>query len=204
MPHVDPAKAALHSQLNSARDAVLWKLADLSEYDMRRPITATGTNLLGLVKHLSGCEMGYFGVVFNRPFSDPPDWLSEPSSDPSRDMWATADETSAEIIALYRRAREHSDETIDGLRLDARGEIPGPPSAGPRSVTLHDVLVHMVAETARHAGHADILRELIDQSVGTGESTRNMPEVPEEYWPKLVERIEQHAREADARAKPSG
>lgn len=61
-------KADLHRCLREAREALVWKLDGLSEYDMRRPLTFHGTNLLGLVKHLSGCEIGYFGWVFDRSF----------------------------------------------------------------------------------------------------------------------------------------
>ena len=64
------AKAELRRYLQDGRDAIVWKLEGLSEYDRRRPLTPTGTNLLGLVKHLAGVEAEYFGVVFNRPFGE--------------------------------------------------------------------------------------------------------------------------------------
>ena len=67
MAEMDP-KATLVRYLQQARDAMLWKLDGLGEYDIRRPLTPTGTNLLGLVKHLAGVESGYFGATFGRPF----------------------------------------------------------------------------------------------------------------------------------------
>lgn len=107
-------KADLLRYLQDARDALLWKLDGLSEYDIRRPLTPTGTNLLGLVKHTAGVELGYFGDTFGRPFfgkESPPWWYTE-DAEPNADMWATTDESREEIVGLYRRAWEHSNNTI--------------------------------------------------------------------------------------------
>ena len=124
---------------------MLWKLDGLSEYDVRRPMVPTGTNLLGLVKHLASVEFGYFGETFGRPFSERLPWLEE-GAEPNADMWATPDESRAEIIGLYHRAWAHSDATIGALALDAIGQVPWwPPER--REVTLHRILVHMIAET---------------------------------------------------------
>src|SRR4051812_4684780 len=101
MPLSDP-KADLHRYLKAARGSVLWKLEGLSEYDIRRPMVATGTNLLGLVKHLASVESGYFGSVFGRPFPEHLPWADD-SAEPNADMFATADEPSDDIVALYRR-----------------------------------------------------------------------------------------------------
>jgi Protein of unknown function (DUF664) len=68
-------KAQLHLYLRRGREALLWKLDGLSEYDIRRPFTPTGTNLLGLVKHVASGELGYFGDVFGRPFGEKVPWL---------------------------------------------------------------------------------------------------------------------------------
>lgn len=71
----DAAKANLHHYLQHEREAVLAKLEGLSGYDVRRPLTVTGTNLLGLVKHLATWEARYLGEVFGRPFPEPlPRW----------------------------------------------------------------------------------------------------------------------------------
>ena len=98
----DSTKADLHRYLQEGRDAIVWKLADLSEYDVRRPLTPTGTNLLGLVKHLAGVEAEYFGLVFDRPFGEDLRWLS-PDAQPNEDMWAQPDESRDAIVGLYRR-----------------------------------------------------------------------------------------------------
>ena len=198
MTQTDP-KADLHRYLQAARDAMLWKLDGLSEFDIRRPLTPTGTNLLGLVKHLAGCEIGYFGLVFGRPFDQPPAWLS-PSGEPTvdewtADMWATADESRDEIVGLYRRAWAHSDATINALTLDPIGQVPHWP-ADRREVTLHRILIHMIAETHRHAGHADIVREMIDGSVGLLRESDNMSSDDPDWWREYRDQVEQAAKAA--------
>ena len=157
----DGIKDELHRKLRLAREGVLSKLVGLSEYDLRRPMTPTGTNLLGLVKHLAGVEYGYLGESFDRPPPEPLPWVEDGTIWEGADMWATPDEPSADIIALYRRACEHSDRTIEALDLTTPGTVAHwPPER--RDTTLGVLLIRMVAETAQHAGHADIVRELID------------------------------------------
>jgi hypothetical protein len=81
------AKEHLHGHLRSVREALVWKLDGLGEYDFRRPLTSTGTNLLGLVKHLAVWESRYFGEVFARPFPEPlPRWDDEAANDAA--FWA--------------------------------------------------------------------------------------------------------------------
>jgi len=117
------AKDDLRHYLQLARDALLWKLDGLSEYDVRTPLTPTGTNLLGLVKHVASVELGYFGETFDRPSNIPLPWY-EPDAEPNADMWATPDESRAEIIGFYHEPGPHSDATIDVLALDAIGHVP--------------------------------------------------------------------------------
>lgn len=192
----DGPKAQLHRYLQMARDALLWKLAGLSEYDIRRPLVPTGTNLLGLVKHVASVEAGYFGETFGRPFPEPLPWYAE-DAEPNADMWARADETRSQIVGLYHRVWEHSDATINELGLDAVGTVPWwPPER--REVTLHQVLVHMIAETNRHAGHADIVRELIDGTVGLRQDNDNMAPVDQQWWADYRDRVERAARQAAA------
>ena len=193
-------KANLHRYLQQARAAMTWKLTGLSEYDVRRPLTPTGTNLLGLVKHLTGCEIGYFGYVFDRPIADPPTWLSN-TAEPNVDMWATADESSSQILEQYRRACAHSDATIQVLNLAAPGNVPSWPEHQ-RHVTLHQILVHMVAETTRHAGHADIVRELIDGTTGLFADSAATPAADKTWWAQHRDRVEQAAQTARPDGQP--
>jgi hypothetical protein len=187
------AKAELHDYLQGAREVLLWKLDGLSEYDIRRPFTPTGTNLLGLVKHSAAAELRYFGVVFGRPHGLPLPWLGD-DADPNADMWATPDESRAEIIVLYQRAWQLSDETIAALALDAPGRVPWWGDGG--AMTLHHAIVHVTAETQRHAGHADIIRELIDGSAGLLKEAGNLPPGDEAWWRAYRAQLEEAARAA--------
>jgi len=173
---------------------MLWKLDGLSEYDVRRPLVPTGTNLLGLIKHVARVEHGYFGDTFGRPSDEPLPWL-DADAEPNADMWATADESREQIVGLYRRVWAHSDATIDALALDAIGHVPWWPQER-SEVTLHRVLVHMIAETNRHAGPADIVRELIDGAVGLRADNDNMPPVDRTWWESYRSRLERVARES--------
>jgi uncharacterized damage-inducible protein DinB len=193
MTRTDP-KADLHDHLRAGREALLWKLDGLSEYDARRPLTPTGTNLLGLVKHVASVELGYFGDTFGRPSGEPLPWL-ENDAEPNADMWATPGESRVQIVGLYRRAQAHSDATIAELALDAAGQVPWWP-AERREVTLHQILVHMIAETNRHAGHADIVRELIDGAAGLREGHDNLAPGDRAWWNSYRNQVEHAAREA--------
>ncbi|TYR63867.1 DinB family protein [Streptomyces parvus] len=187
-------KADLQRYLQSARDALLWKLEGLSEYDVRRPLTPTGTNILGLVKHAAGVELGYFGDTFGRPFGEVVPAF-EDDAEANQDMWATADESRADILALHRRVTEHADATITELPLDAVGRVPWWPDDRSR-VTLHQILVHVISDLQRHAGHADIVRELVDGAVGLRSGNENMPSGDRAWWEGYRQRLEQAARDA--------
>jgi uncharacterized damage-inducible protein DinB len=187
-------KDDLHNYLRSAREALLWKLDGLSEYDVRRPMTRTGTNLLGLVKHVASVEAGYLGDTFGRPFPEPLPWLDQ-DAEPNADMYAAADETRDQIIGLYRRVWAHSDATVEALPLDAPGSVPWWGDAN--AVTLHRILLHMVAETDRHGGQADIVRENIDGAVGLRADNDNMAPGDNAWWTEYHDRLERIAREAD-------
>ncbi|WP_407547714.1 DinB family protein [Streptomyces sp. Pv4-95] len=190
----DP-KADLHFSLQSARDALLWKLDGLSEYDIRRPATPSGTNLLGLVKHAAGVELGYLGDTFGRPSGEPLPWL-EDGAEPNADMWATAGETREFVVELYHRAWAHADATIDALALDTVGKVLWWPS-GRDEVTLHHAVVRVIADTHRHAGHADILRELMDGAVGMNKANDSMAPGDSAWWEGYRSRLELAAQEAD-------
>ena len=188
-------KADLRRYLQDSREALLWKLDGLSEYDVRRPLVPTGTNLLGLVKHVTGVEMGYFGDTFGRPC---PDQLPFDESDPNSDMFAFPSESREFLAGLYRKAWAHSDATIEALPLDAVGRVPWWP-AEHSEVTLHHVLVRVATETARHAGHADIVRELIDGAAGLTADRPNLPTSDRAEWQAHYDRVERAAQEAGDR-----
>jgi len=180
-------KAVLARYLRQGREALLWKADGLSDYDVRRPLTPTGTNLLGLVKHVATCAAEYFGLVFDRPF---PGELPPVDADPLADLWCPAHESRDDVLAFWDAAWVHADATIEALPLDATGSVPW--WRDPNDVTLHRILVHMAVEVARHAGHADILREGVDGFAGLREGIDNLPDGTD--WPVHVDRVERAAR----------
>ena len=161
------AKEYLEGDLRQVRETMVGKLEGLAEYDARRPLTATGTNLLGLIKHLTITEAWYFGEVFGRLFPEHLPWW-DADAERFADMWATEHEPRLEIVDRYRRVWQHSDATIAALDIDAPGYVPWWPRP---HVKLFNVLVHVLTETSRHAGHADILREQLDGTVGVQAGT---------------------------------
>jgi uncharacterized damage-inducible protein DinB len=189
-------KDDLRRYLQAGRDALLWKLEGLSEYDARRPLVPTGTNLLGLVKHVVAVEAGYLGATFGRPFPEPIPWGAE-EAEPNADMWATPEESREGIVDLYRRVWTHSDATIEALDLEAEGRVPWwPPEHA--TVTLHRVLIHMIAENQRHAGHADIVRELIDGAAGLRKGNDNLAPGDPAWWQDHRRRVQEAAEQAAA------
>lgn len=195
-PMIDEfAKEYLHEDLRKIREAMLGKLDGLSEYDSRRPLTATGTNLLGLIKHLSTWEARYLGEVFDRPFPEAlPRW--DDAARWTDDLWVTEDETRDEIIDRFGRVWDHSDATIRTLDIDAPGHVPWWPRP---NVKLFNILVHLLAETNRHAGHADILRERLDGRTGFGADDTHLLSGDQAFWDDRCAKIDQAAKSAASR-----
>jgi hypothetical protein len=180
--------ADLRRYLQQARDSVLASMEGLSEYDIRRPMTPSATNLLGLVKHLAGIELQYLGDAVGRPSPVRLPWVEDESIWDSADMWATAEQTRQELVDLYRAAWKHSDESIAQLPLDAPATVAWWPEDR-RTTTFGSLLVRVVAETAQHAGHTDIVREMID-----GRGGRDRDDVGDAaWWDRHVERVRQAA-----------
>jgi len=156
VPFTGGEKESLHASLDRHRDAVLWKLEGLDDEQVRRVMTPSGTNLLGLVKHLGSVEYGWFCSTFGREVE--PLWFDPFAGE---DMSAGQGETTAQIVEFYGRARAAADRTIAELSLDDLGT-----SWNGNKVSLRWVLIHMLEDTVRHAGHMDIMRELIDGRTG--------------------------------------
>lgn len=185
----------LHRYLQEGRDRVLSALDGLPEYDMRRPMTPTGTNLLGIVKHLTGVELAYLGDSAGRPSPVSLPWVDDGSTWDGADMWATAGQSSGYLTGLYRAAWQHSDESIRSLDLDAPARVAWWPEER-QHTTFGSLLVRVVAETAQHAGHCDIVRESIDGRAGSGAD-----ELGEDAWARYVATIQaaaDHFRTGDA------
>ena len=183
------AKGCLHEDLRWVRQSLLQRLDGLSEYEIRRPMTTTGTNLLGLIKHLAMTEAVYFGETFDRagpwphPRYDDPDFRNRDS------LWVTETESRADVIDAYQRAWAHADATIDALPIDAVGFVPWWPQP---TVNLFNVMIHVLTETNRHAGHADILREQLEEANGSAGKEQGAD------WDSHRARIELAARRAAA------
>jgi hypothetical protein len=187
-PTGDGLVVDLRRYLRESRESVVSALDGLSEYDIRRPVMPSGTNLLGLVKHLAGIELGYLGDSVGRPAPVRLPWVEDGSIWDSADMWATESETRDELVSLYRTAWRHSEESIEQLGLGAPARVEWWPEER-RATTLGSLLIRVVAETAQHAGHADILRELID-----GRAGKDRQDVGDDvWWSRHVERVRQAA-----------
>lgn len=187
----DRAKAELHDYLRGAREVLAWKLEGLDEYDVRRPLTPSGTSLLGLVAHNTATHRSYLVDVFGR---SPDDGAAAPATggEPGGEFWVNPDDTRRDVLDRYQETCELADRTMAALPLDATGHVWW---WGDEPVTLHHVVVHVVAETQRHAGHADILRELLDGAVGL------LPAAPGLRLPDETARRSYHDRVAEAAAR---
>ena len=178
--HLLDTKTALQHYLQGARDPILWKLEGLGERDLRLPRTPTGTNLLGIVRHVANVEIDYFGPTFGQewPHPDHPLRVGDEAADadPQADWWVPADIPATEVVDFYREVWAFSDATIADLPLDARGAVRWWPEDH-RDVSLARIIVHVISDTTRHAGHADILRETIDGAAGLGVSSTNLPDL---------------------------
>ncbi|MDL4818923.1 DinB family protein [Actinomadura opuntiae] len=161
VPFLGEEKESLKASLDRHRDVVPWKLDGLDDEQVRRAMTPSGTTLLGLTKHLAAMEYSWFCETFG--YETEP--LPLDDDDPEKDLRIEAGETTEGILAFYERARAAADRVIGELDLDATGT-----SWSGRTVSLRWVLIHMIEETARHAGHLDVVRELIDG--GTGDHVR--------------------------------
>jgi uncharacterized damage-inducible protein DinB len=188
MADLGDAKAALHHYLQATREDLIWKLDGLSEREARLPRTATGNNLLGILKHCLNVEAGYFGPTFGREFPTPEELVPMHAfeEDPQADWYAREDETKDGLIDLYRRVGAFADQTIEQLPLDAPGRVPWW-RPGRQDVTLQRIIIHVTCDLARHAGHADIMREQLDTAIGLRRENTN---IPQDYdWPTYVTKL---------------
>ncbi len=171
--------------LQRERDNLIGTLDGLSEYDVRRPMTPSGSNLLGIVKHVASVESGYLGGCVGRPFPETLPWDNDEAYEEGADMWATADESREWVLDLYRRTSAHGDESVRTLGLDAPATVPWWPEER-RETTLGYLVVHLLAETAHHAGHGDIIREAIDGRGGNDHEELG----GDEWWNAYVAKIQ--------------
>jgi hypothetical protein len=184
-----PIRDDVHGYLQECRGQVLTSIDGLSEYELRRPRTPTGTNLLGVVKHLIGIEAGYLGACLDHPFDRPLPWLDDDAAGPNADMWATADESAGYLVGLYRQACDHADTVLSEVGLEASASVPWWPEDS-RLTTAGSLLSRVLKDTAMHAGQLQILRELIDGRAGADRADAG----DDQWWSAHTERLELLAR----------
>lgn len=185
----DFQKRILKTYLRASREALVWKVEDLSEREARWPRVPSGNNLAGLVKHMANIEAGYLGDVVGRPWPTPEELVSWEAveEDPQADFYLTTDETLAGVIDLYRRVWTFTEENIDALPLDTRATVPW---WGDNSdTTLFRLIVHTLEDLSRHTGHADILREEHDGTVGLSQGNSNIPDWEEQEAKAYVHKL---------------
>lgn len=151
-------KEVLEGFLDHYRALLLALCEGLSEEELRRPMVASGTCLLGLVKHLSLVERWWFQEnVGNEPHD-----FEFDAADPDADFRIEDGETAEQIFGMYRASCTKSREVLAGVTLDDL--IQG--SKRSRDYNVRWVVVHMIEETARHVGHLDLIREQLDGATG--------------------------------------
>ena len=161
-PVAGDEKAVLEGMLDHYRALLLEICSGLSDEDLRRPMVPSGTSLLGIVKHLSFVERGWFQEhITNEPMELPFD----PETDPDGDWRIEDHETTEQILDMYRASCEKSREVLAAVTPD---DVVDRLPRRRADYKVRWILAHMLEETARHAGHADILREMIDNRIGWG------------------------------------
>lgn len=180
-------KDRLRSYLDSARQAVLWKADGLDEAKLRRPMVPSGTSLLGVINHLAFVEFGYFSYCLNRPVDNARAVALFKADDDMAEFIVESETSADEVLGFYREAIAASDAAFDELPLDAPAEVPW--WGENRRTDLERLMLHMVFETSRHAGHLDLVRELIDGKIGLRQGNENLPDYSSEQWKAHYERL---------------
>lgn len=188
---MDHSKELLQEYLSDAREAIVYKAQGLNDRLARKPLTPTGTHILGVIHHLAITEYGYFGECLNRTIDDPYIQNLLDIDDPQTDFLPPAQFSAAKIIELYQESTAFADAGIRALPLNAPAEVPW--WIRRRHTTLEHLMVHMIAETSRHAGHLDIVREQLDGFVGLRAAAPNLPDYSAARWAEQYEAIDRLA-----------
>lgn len=183
--------AQLREYLNDAREAILWKCEGLSDAQARTPLTATGTHVMGLLLHLAVTESQYFISCLGREIENPLIRGVIEAEDPQADFLPPPDMTLEDAVETYRKTTVAADAVLDELELDSLAVVPW--WIKHPHTTVERLLVHMIAESHRHAGHLDIVREQLDGFVGLRPSAPNIPDLTTGQWEEQHLRIKELA-----------
>ncbi|MGP9034290.1 DinB family protein [Glutamicibacter mysorens] len=188
---MDSTKDRLCGYLNEARENAIFKAEGLAEQLARTPLTPTGTHILGVLHHLVINEYEYFGTCLRREANDA--YVREFISphDPDADFLPPADMDGQQLIGLYRKAIAFADEGIAALALDSTVHVPWWGPAG--HTTLDHLLIHALAETSRHAGQLDIIREQLDGRAGWTATLDLLPGYTTAQWAEHRQKLQQLA-----------
>jgi hypothetical protein len=162
-PRQSGERETLEAFLDYYRGTIEWKVSGMSDEDLRRVVVPSGWSPLGMVKHLGYVERNWFHDKLAGEPQIPGPWTDE---DPDADFRVEPDETTQEILAFYRSECDRSRSIAAGHSLDdlaAEWPADRPPERRPN---LRWIYVHLIEETARHAGHLDVAREQIDGATG--------------------------------------
>lgn len=147
----------LHNMMKGNRDAVLWKLEGISDEQARRRIVSSETTLLGLVRHLQYVDRWWVRIVIAGE-DIPVPWSKE---DPDADWHVSEDDTIDAVVADYRQELA----LVEAI-VDAQDDLSRTIELRSNTYSVRWILMHLIEEIARHAGHADIIRETIDGETG--------------------------------------
>ncbi|MBD1539332.1 DinB family protein [Arthrobacter sp. S13_S34] len=181
MPAYEDARGAqLREYLNDAREAILWKCEGLSDAQARTPLTPTGTHVMGLLLHLAVTESQYFISCFGREIENRVIQGVIEAEEAQADFLPPSNMTLADAVTIYRETTAAADAVLDELELDSPAVVPW--WIKHRHTTVERLLVHMIAESHRHAGHLDIVREQLDGFIGLRPSAPNIPDLTPDQW----------------------
>ncbi len=189
-------KSRLVRRVQRELESMVSKAEGISEYDARRPLVPSGSNILGILQHTSAVVLGYMTECFGQDAG----WelpFFAPGAEDGADMWVAVDVPREHVLGLGRHTVRRVGDIGELLNLDSPGRVPWwkPENA---DVTFGELLVHVLAETSRHAGHVDILRELVDGSIGAFPGDPNVPALQDDDWVSHRARIEAIARQFPA------
>ncbi|WP_186313492.1 DinB family protein [Paenarthrobacter nicotinovorans] len=187
----DDRGAQLREYLNDAREAILWKCEGLSDAQARTPLTPTGTHVMGLLLHLAVTESQYFISCLGREIENAVIRHVIEAEDAQADFLPPPGMTLEDAVRIYRQTIVAVDAVLDEVELNSPAVVEW--WIKHRHTTVERLLVHMIAESHRHAGHLDIVREQLDGFVGLRPSAPNIPDLTPDQWEEQNLRLKELA-----------